>query len=126
LLPVRNEEGNITECIAALKSQSGVENLKFIVINDQSTDKTTELLTSAIAGDSRFTVLNTDGPRWMAGKGLSTASWIYEAAEMQNLSSLSMLMCVSILMHFPVQLIRFQSSTLISSLPIHAKMQNAD
>ncbi len=63
LLPVRNEEANIAECIAALKSQSGVENLKFIVINDQSTDYTADLLASAIAGDSRFTVLNSDGPR---------------------------------------------------------------
>lgn len=63
LLPVRNEEGNIAECIATLKSQSGVEHLKFIVINDQSTDNTAGLLASAIADDSRFNVMNTDGPR---------------------------------------------------------------
>jgi len=80
LLPVRNEEGNIAECIAALKGQSGVENLKFIVINDQSTDNTAGLLTSAISDDSRFTVLNTDGPRagWL-GK-VSALQSGYEAA----------------------------------------------
>lgn len=63
LLPVRNEEGNIIDCIAALKSQRGIENLNFIVINDQSTDNTAGFLSAAIADDSRFTVLNTDGPR---------------------------------------------------------------
>ena len=88
LLPVRNEEGNITECIAALKSQSGVENLKFIVINDQSTDKTPELLSSAIANDSRFTVLNTAGPRtgWL-GK-VSALQSGYEAATAEFLVTL--------------------------------------
>lgn len=88
LLPVRNEEGNISECIATLKSQSGVENLKFIVINDQSTDKTSELLTSAISNDSRFTVLNTDGPRtgWL-GK-VSALQSGYEAATAEFLVTL--------------------------------------
>ena len=88
LLPVRNEEGNITECIAALKSQSGVENLKYIVINDQSTDKTAELLTSAIAGDARFTVLRTEGPRtgWL-GK-VSALQSGYEAADAEFIVTL--------------------------------------
>lgn len=88
LLPVRNEEENITECIAALKSQSGVVNLKFIVINDQSTDKTSELLTSAISNDSRFTVLNADGPRtgWL-GK-VSALQSGYEAATAEFLVTL--------------------------------------
>ena len=88
LLPVRNEEGNITECITTLKSQSGVENLKYIVINDQSTDKTTELLTSAIAGDARFTVLETDGPRtgWL-GK-VSALQSGYEAANAEFIVTL--------------------------------------
>ena len=80
LLPVRNEEENIAECIATLKSQSGVENLKFIIINDQSTDKTAALLASAIADDARFTVVETEGPRtgWL-GK-VSALQSGYEAA----------------------------------------------
>jgi cellulose synthase/poly-beta-1,6-N-acetylglucosamine synthase-like glycosyltransferase len=80
LLPVRNEEENIAECIAALKSQSGVENLKFIIINDQSTDNTAALLDSAIASDARFTVVETEGPRtgWL-GK-VSALQSGYEAA----------------------------------------------
>lgn len=75
LLPVRNEESNITQCIAALKSQQGVESLKFIVINDQSTDKTADLLITAIAGDSRFAVLNSEGPR---------AGWLGKVSALQN------------------------------------------
>lgn len=80
LLPVRNEEENITECIVALKSQSGVENLKFIIINDQSTDNTAASLDSAIASDARFTVVETEGPRtgWL-GK-VSALQSGYEAA----------------------------------------------
>jgi glycosyltransferase involved in cell wall biosynthesis len=88
LLPVRNEEGNITECIESLKNLSGVENLRFIVINDQSTDNTADLLTSAIGNDSRFTVLNTDGPRagWL-GK-VSALQSGYEAANAEFLVTL--------------------------------------
>jgi glycosyltransferase involved in cell wall biosynthesis len=88
LLPVRNEESNITECVAALKSQGSVENLKFIVINDQSTDKTAELLTSSIAGDARFTVLETEGLRtgWL-GK-VSALQSGYEAADAEFIVTL--------------------------------------
>lgn len=88
LLPVRNEEGNITQCIESLKNLSGVESLKFIVINDQSTDNTADLLTSAIGNDSRFTVLNSDGPRagWL-GK-VSALQSGYEAASAEFLVTL--------------------------------------
>lgn len=63
LLPVRNEEKNVAQCIEALKTQISIPQVRFIVIDDQSTDKTPEILASAIAGDNRFTVLNTAGPR---------------------------------------------------------------
>lgn len=88
LLPVRNEESNIVQCVASLKSQSGVNNVRFIVINDQSTDRTAELLATAIAGDSRFTVLNTEGPRsgWL-GK-VSALQSGYEAAEAEFIVTL--------------------------------------
>ena len=44
LAPMRNEAENVPEFISALSTQMGVKNLKFIVINDGSTDKTAELL----------------------------------------------------------------------------------
>jgi cellulose synthase/poly-beta-1,6-N-acetylglucosamine synthase-like glycosyltransferase len=88
LLPVRNEESNIAQCVGSLKSQNGVANIKFIVINDQSTDRTAELLASSIAGDSRFTVLNTESPRlgWL-GK-VSALQSGYDAADSEFIVTL--------------------------------------
>ncbi len=63
LLPVRNEEKNIAQCIEALKNQISIPHVRFIVIDDQSTDRTPEILALAIAGDSRFTVIHSSGPR---------------------------------------------------------------
>ena len=42
LVPMRNEAENVPEFISALSTQMGVKNLKFIVINDGSTDKTAQ------------------------------------------------------------------------------------
>ena len=63
LLPVRNEENNIADCIAGIAAQQGVPNLRVIIINDQSTDKTFEIAQNLIASDSRFSIINTDSPR---------------------------------------------------------------
>jgi cellulose synthase/poly-beta-1,6-N-acetylglucosamine synthase-like glycosyltransferase len=63
LLPMRNEESNIADCISSLKAQIGVPYLTCLLINDQSTDKTVEIARAAIADDSRFSILSTDGPR---------------------------------------------------------------
>jgi cellulose synthase/poly-beta-1,6-N-acetylglucosamine synthase-like glycosyltransferase len=57
LAPMRNEAENVPEFISALSSQMGVKQIKFIIINDGSTDKTAEVLTTVINGDSRFTVI---------------------------------------------------------------------
>ncbi|MEY4024059.1 MAG: hypothetical protein RLZ23_1020, partial [Actinomycetota bacterium] len=58
LAPMRNEAENVPEFISALSSQMGVKNLNFVIINDGSTDKTAELLTSVIDGDPRFSVID--------------------------------------------------------------------
>lgn len=63
LLPVRNEESNIAQCLACLKAQTGVTNLQVILIDDQSTDKTADIARQEIGTDSRFSILNSDGPR---------------------------------------------------------------
>ena len=63
LLPVRNEENNIERCIGGLKAQINVPQLRVIVINDQSTDKTAEIARRTIGDDARFSIMNTDGPR---------------------------------------------------------------
>ena len=63
LLPVRNEEQNIEECVRGLTSQESVPHLRFIIIDDQSSDKTAELVRVATKDDSRFSIINSDGPR---------------------------------------------------------------
>jgi cellulose synthase/poly-beta-1,6-N-acetylglucosamine synthase-like glycosyltransferase len=60
---MRNEAENVPEFISALSSQMGVKNLKFIVINDGSTDKTAQLLNTVIGSDSRFTVIDSPAQR---------------------------------------------------------------
>jgi cellulose synthase/poly-beta-1,6-N-acetylglucosamine synthase-like glycosyltransferase len=65
IVPMRNESENVAECISALSSQSSVDNLKFILVNDSSTDDTLALIRQAIAGDSRFTVI--DSPELRTG-----------------------------------------------------------
>lgn len=81
IVPMRNEAENVTECISALASQSGVANLKFILVNDSSNDNTLALAEQAVAGDSRFTIIDSPELRtgWL-GK-VSALQSGYEAAD---------------------------------------------
>jgi cellulose synthase/poly-beta-1,6-N-acetylglucosamine synthase-like glycosyltransferase len=63
LLPMRNEELNAQDCVAGLMAQSSLKELQIIIIDDQSTDNTAEVLKKAIGGDTRFSVIRTEGPR---------------------------------------------------------------
>lgn len=63
LAPMRNEAENVPEFISALSAQMGVKNIKFIVVNDGSTDKTAELLHTVIGSDLRFTVIDSPTQR---------------------------------------------------------------
>jgi len=56
LLPVRNEAANIVDLVASLKAQTGIADLKFYFLDDNSEDETLELLKREIAGDKRFSV----------------------------------------------------------------------
>jgi len=56
LLPVRNEATNIVELVDSLKAQTGISDLKFYFLDDNSEDETLELLKREIAGDERFSV----------------------------------------------------------------------
>ena len=75
LAPMRNEAENVPEFISVLSTQMGVKNLKFIVINDGSTDKTAELLNTVIGSDSRFTVIDSPTQR---------ASWLGKVSALQS------------------------------------------
>lgn len=56
LLPVRNESTNIVELIDSLKAQTGISDLKFYFLDDNSDDETLELLKREVAGDKRFSI----------------------------------------------------------------------
>lgn len=75
LLPVRNEQENVADCVAELMAQENVHNLRVIVIDDQSTDNTAEVLEKTIGNDSRFTVIPSNGPR---------AGWLGKVSALQS------------------------------------------
>ena len=88
LAPMRNEAENVPEFISALSAQMGVRNLKIIVINDGSTDKTAELLDTVIGNDRRFAVIDSPVQRvgWL-GK-VSALQAGYQAAESEYIITL--------------------------------------
>jgi len=88
LVPMRNEADNVHECLTALAAQRGVSNLMVIIINDASTDQTLHFLHSAIAGDSRFSVIDSPTLRqgWL-GK-VSALQHGYEAAHSEFIITL--------------------------------------
>jgi len=63
LLPMRNEQDNAADCVAGLMAQKNLDQIQVIIINDQSTDNTAEVLSKAIGSDSRFSVITTQGPQ---------------------------------------------------------------
>ena len=56
LLPVRDEATNIVELVTTLKAQTGISDLKFYFLDDNSEDETLQLLKHEIAGDKRFSI----------------------------------------------------------------------
>ena len=56
LIPMRNEQRNVKQCISMLK-QLTYPQLEFIIYNDQSTDLTGQMLYQEIEGDARFRVI---------------------------------------------------------------------
>ncbi|KEZ53927.1 glycosyltransferase [Metabacillus indicus] len=68
LIPLRNEEKNAEDLAASLKNLS-YPNLEIIMLDDQSTDRTKEILTNAARNDSRFKIVTgSDLPDGWAGK----------------------------------------------------------
>ncbi|MBU2665647.1 glycosyltransferase family 2 protein [Actinoplanes bogorensis] len=67
LLPVRDEAARITPCLESLLAQRGVENLTIHVLDDGSTDGTSEVV-RAIAGDKIELLTGTSLPPGWLGK----------------------------------------------------------
>jgi cellulose synthase/poly-beta-1,6-N-acetylglucosamine synthase-like glycosyltransferase len=73
IVPARNEEGNLKECLAAL-SASDYPRLRIHVVNDGSTDRTAEIARAAAMLDARLTTTNIAElpPGWL---GKNYALW---------------------------------------------------
>jgi glycosyltransferase involved in cell wall biosynthesis len=85
---MRNEGDNVHECISALAAQRGVDNLKVILVNDASTDKTLEFMRAATTGDNRFSIIDSPALRqgWL-GK-VSALQHGYDAADSEYIITL--------------------------------------
>lgn len=57
LVPLRNEEENAVAIVETLAAQENLSDVEFLILNDNSTDKTFELITSAASNDSRFKIM---------------------------------------------------------------------
>jgi chlorobactene glucosyltransferase len=57
LIPARNEEKNIEHCLASLQNQV-YRNFEILVLNDNSTDRTMDILKRIAATDTRIKVFN--------------------------------------------------------------------
>ena len=78
LVPLRNEEENAVSIIETLIAQEKLSNVEFLILNDNSTDKTFELIKSSARGDSRFKI--------MQGKALPDG-WLGKPWALAQLSS---------------------------------------
>jgi len=74
LIPARNEEKNIANILNDLQNQD-YQNIEIIVFNDQSTDKTEEIVAEFSRNDSRIKLINSNGlPEGWLGKNYACYS----------------------------------------------------
>lgn len=82
IIPAHNEESNIFPCLESLKSQS-FQDFVCVIVNDGSTDKTSEIINDFKVQDSRFKVLDLEKSEHSPGakvvrtfdKGLQALDW---------------------------------------------------
>ncbi len=79
LIPARNEEQNIGRLLEAIKKQNW-QNFEVLVYNDQSTDKTEQVVEAIAKEDKRFRLINSEGlPNGWLGKNFGCYSLAQEA-----------------------------------------------
>ena len=81
LIPVRNEQENIPELVASLKAQINLHAVRFIFIDDSSTDNTASLIKERTQNDPRFSLISADplpagwlGKPWALSQGFSAGT----------------------------------------------------
>ncbi|HEX4428397.1 MAG TPA: glycosyltransferase family 2 protein [Frankiaceae bacterium] len=82
LLPLRDEADRARRCLEALAAQTGLTDLEFVVLDDDSRDGTVDLVSSVFAGDPRVRLIrgNGDPPPGFLGKPWACAR-LAEAAD---------------------------------------------
>jgi chlorobactene glucosyltransferase len=79
VVPARNEEPSIADCLKSLARQSEIAEI--IVVNDQSTDKTAEIVRGLMTTIPNLRLLETQGvPAGWVGKNHAVALGAKEAA----------------------------------------------
>lgn len=78
LVPARDEEGHVGGLLSDLRTQTGVDDLEVLVLDDASTDGTRSVLDGAAARDGRVRVLTGTGPR---------PGWLGKAAACDRLAA---------------------------------------
>lgn len=80
-IPARNEAVRLPELIADLRGQRGLDTLRVLILDDDSTDDTSAAATEAIAGDPRFELYHHSAP--------PPAGWTGKAASCRRLAELA-------------------------------------
>ena len=57
LVPLRNEEENAVAIVETLVAQENLSDVEFLILNDNSSDKTYDLVKATAGNDSRFTLI---------------------------------------------------------------------
>jgi hypothetical protein len=65
LLPVRDEEHQVSQCVRALRSQQLLDDVEVLVLDDGSTDRTAERVEHAGGGDVRLLAGEPRPPGWL-------------------------------------------------------------
>ena len=79
LIPARDEEANIENCLKSLREQD-YPNLEILVLDDNSTDRTARLVEQVAAGDDRVQLLTGEPlPQGWAGKSFACYQLAREA-----------------------------------------------
>ena len=81
LIPARNEERNIKECLATIENQKHLDQLSIFVLDDSSTDNTNKIIREQVNGNSKIVMLRgNELPEGWTGK--NNACWqLAHAAE---------------------------------------------
>ncbi len=114
IIPIYNAEDTIAHTIEVLKNLA-FEEYEVILVNDGSTDKTEQLIQSAIQGDSHFQLFTTEnqGPGLARNEGIKQATGNMYYFSMQTMSqskkfwqtissclnSILKQICLSVLLH---------------------------